>query len=132
MQKKQITKPAPKAKPTKTASKPAKPETKLGELQSTRERKTVLMQGNEAVAYGALDAGCNFFAGLDLGIDHHQRLASGSFLAPVRVHHNYAFAYTRLGCREPHPVTLVHGVGEVFGELQQLVIDGFNFRCPQA
>ncbi|HQP26547.1 MAG TPA: 2-oxoacid:acceptor oxidoreductase subunit alpha [Candidatus Syntrophosphaera sp.] len=63
MQKKQITKSAPKAKPTKTASKPAKPETKLGELQSTRERKTVLMQGNEAVAYGALDAGCNFFAG---------------------------------------------------------------------
>lgn len=63
MQKKQITKPAPKAKPTKTAAKPAKPETKIDELQSTRERKTVLMQGNEAVAYGALDAGCNFFAG---------------------------------------------------------------------
>ena len=57
-----------KTKTTKTAPKPIKPtadkpDTKLGELQTSRERKTVLMQGNEAVAYGALDAGCNFFAG---------------------------------------------------------------------
>ena len=57
-----------KTKTTKTAPKPTKPtaekpDTKLGELQTTRERKTVLMQGNEAVAYGALDAGCDFFAG---------------------------------------------------------------------
>ncbi|MDZ4182630.1 MAG: 2-oxoacid:acceptor oxidoreductase subunit alpha [Candidatus Cloacimonadaceae bacterium] len=44
---------------------PAKPkkETKLEELQIKRERKVVLMQGNEAVAYGALDAGVDFFAG---------------------------------------------------------------------
>jgi 2-oxoglutarate ferredoxin oxidoreductase subunit alpha len=35
----------------------------LKELEQKRERKNVLMQGNEAVAYGALDAGCNFFAG---------------------------------------------------------------------
>ncbi len=41
----------------------AKPESKLEEIQAKRERKTVLMQGNEAVAYGALDAGVNFFAG---------------------------------------------------------------------
>ena len=57
-----------KTKTTKTAPKPTKPtaekpDSKLGELQTTRERKTVLMQGNEAVAYGALDAGCDFFAG---------------------------------------------------------------------
>ena len=37
--------------------------TKVEELQNLKGRKTVLMQGNEAVAYGALDAGCNFFAG---------------------------------------------------------------------
>jgi len=41
----------------------AKAESKLNELQSSLERKTVIMQGNEAVAYGALDAGVNFFAG---------------------------------------------------------------------
>lgn len=41
----------------------SKPDSKLEELQQTRERKNVLMQGNEAVAYGALDAGVNFFAG---------------------------------------------------------------------
>lgn len=41
----------------------AKPESKIQELQAKRERKTVIMQGNEAVAYGALDAGVNFFAG---------------------------------------------------------------------
>ena len=41
----------------------AKPESKLEEIQAKRERKTILMQGNEAVAYGALDAGVNFFAG---------------------------------------------------------------------
>jgi 2-oxoglutarate ferredoxin oxidoreductase subunit alpha len=39
------------------------PTKKIEELQTHKERKTVLMQGNEAVAYGALDAGCNFFAG---------------------------------------------------------------------
>ncbi len=45
------------------ASLAAKPESKLEEIQAKRERKTVVMQGNEAVAYGALDAGVNFFAG---------------------------------------------------------------------
>ncbi|MDY0152941.1 MAG: 2-oxoacid:acceptor oxidoreductase subunit alpha [Candidatus Cloacimonas sp.] len=40
-----------------------KPDSKLEDLQNLRERKNVLMQGNEAVAYGALDAGVNFFAG---------------------------------------------------------------------
>ena len=45
------------------ASLAAKPESKLEEIQAKHERKTVLMQGNEAVAYGALDAGVNFFAG---------------------------------------------------------------------
>ncbi len=45
------------------ASLVAKPESKLEEIQAKHERKTVLMQGNEAVAYGALDAGVNFFAG---------------------------------------------------------------------
>jgi 2-oxoglutarate ferredoxin oxidoreductase subunit alpha len=40
-----------------------KKETKISELQIASERKTVIMQGNEAVAYGALDAGVNFFAG---------------------------------------------------------------------
>ncbi len=52
---------------TKAAQAPesiaVKPESKLEELQASRERKNVLMQGNEAVAYGALDAGVNFFAG---------------------------------------------------------------------
>mgnify|MGYP000389537250 FL=1 len=53
---------APKTK--KPVVNPApKPETKLEELQATRERRTVIMQGNEAVAYGALDAGVDFFAG---------------------------------------------------------------------
>nr|MDK2851158.1 2-oxoglutarate/2-oxoacid ferredoxin oxidoreductase subunit alpha [Candidatus Cloacimonadota bacterium] len=42
---------------------PAKTESKLSELQNNLERKTIIMQGNEAVAYGALDAGVNFFAG---------------------------------------------------------------------
>lgn len=31
--------------------------------QQEQKRKTVLMQGNEAIAFGALDAGLNFFAG---------------------------------------------------------------------
>lgn len=42
---------------------PPKVDSPLKELEAKRERKNVLMQGNEAVAYGALDAGCNFFAG---------------------------------------------------------------------
>ncbi|MDY0127172.1 MAG: 2-oxoacid:acceptor oxidoreductase subunit alpha [Candidatus Cloacimonadaceae bacterium] len=46
-----------------TQKKKVKAESKLNELQSSLERKTVVMQGNEAVAYGALDAGVNFFAG---------------------------------------------------------------------
>ncbi|MDD4309699.1 MAG: 2-oxoacid:acceptor oxidoreductase subunit alpha [Candidatus Cloacimonetes bacterium] len=56
-------------KTTKSTKAPAKEsenpkvESKLDELQNKRERKNVLMQGNEAVAYGALDAGVNFFAG---------------------------------------------------------------------
>lgn len=58
MPKNSITTPTPKTKP-----KAPKKATKLNELQTTRERKTILMQGNEAVAYGALDAGCDFFAG---------------------------------------------------------------------
>lgn len=55
-----------KAKITETETPSAqtkKKETKLEELQGKRERKVVLMQGNEAVAYGALDAGVDFFAG---------------------------------------------------------------------
>ncbi len=56
-----------KTTPAKNPKKPAKPKdktsTKLQELQKQRERHHVIMQGNEAVAYGALDAGCNFFAG---------------------------------------------------------------------
>ncbi|MDP2173293.1 MAG: 2-oxoacid:acceptor oxidoreductase subunit alpha [Candidatus Cloacimonadaceae bacterium] len=55
-----------KAKTTETTPKKAetkKQESVLTELQTKRERKVVLMQGNEAVAYGALDAGVNFFAG---------------------------------------------------------------------
>lgn len=58
-----------KAKTPKTPS-PAEPKpsaqrtkSKLNELQRDLERKTIIMQGNEAVAYGALDAGVNFFAG---------------------------------------------------------------------
>ncbi len=51
---------SPKASPTKAS---VKQDSKIKELQSSRERKTVIMQGNEAVAYGALDAGVNFFAG---------------------------------------------------------------------
>lgn len=61
MLKKNTKKAEPKKKTTPAAK--DKPETKLEELQATRERKNVLMQGNEAVAYGALDAGVNFFAG---------------------------------------------------------------------
>jgi 2-oxoglutarate ferredoxin oxidoreductase subunit alpha len=57
---------APKAK-AKAKAKAAEAEVKvpgpLEELEQKHERKNVLMQGNEAVAYGALDAGCNFFAG---------------------------------------------------------------------
>ncbi len=61
MPKKEIkSKAAPKPKKESIA---VKPESKLSELEATRERKNVLMQGNEAVAYGALDAGVNFFAG---------------------------------------------------------------------
>ena len=63
MPKKDIkSKPAPKAKATNETL-AVKPDSKLEEIQATRERKSVLMQGNEAVAYGALDAGVNFFAG---------------------------------------------------------------------
>lgn len=40
-----------------------KQETKISQLQGDLERKTIIMQGNEAVAYGALDAGVDFFAG---------------------------------------------------------------------
>ncbi|MDD2229857.1 MAG: 2-oxoacid:acceptor oxidoreductase subunit alpha [Candidatus Cloacimonetes bacterium] len=54
------TDPKPRAKKETLA---VKPDSKLEEIQVTRERKSVLMQGNEAVAYGALDAGVNFFAG---------------------------------------------------------------------
>ncbi|HAN40307.1 MAG TPA: 2-oxoacid:acceptor oxidoreductase subunit alpha [Candidatus Cloacimonas sp.] len=50
----------PKAKATEAEVKVPGP---LEELEQKHERKNVLMQGNEAVAYGALDAGCNFFAG---------------------------------------------------------------------
>jgi 2-oxoglutarate ferredoxin oxidoreductase subunit alpha len=56
-------------KKSKTVTSPAKAKpkskktTKIEEIQEHRERKLVIMQGNEAVAYGALDAGCNFFAG---------------------------------------------------------------------
>ncbi|PKN72360.1 MAG: 2-oxoglutarate synthase subunit alpha [Candidatus Cloacimonetes bacterium HGW-Cloacimonetes-3] len=63
MPKKEInSKAAPKPKKDQTTL-AVKPESKLEEIQSSRERKNVLMQGNEAVAYGALDAGVNFFAG---------------------------------------------------------------------
>lgn len=50
-------------KPTADPVAPAKPDSALKELETKRERKNVIMQGNEAVAFGALDAGCNFFAG---------------------------------------------------------------------
>ncbi|MFA7547181.1 MAG: 2-oxoacid:acceptor oxidoreductase subunit alpha, partial [Candidatus Cloacimonadaceae bacterium] len=53
-------------KTTKAAAKETKAQqtdTALKELESKSKRKNVLMQGNEAVSYGALDAGCNFFAG---------------------------------------------------------------------
>lgn len=56
--KKAAVKPSAKAEETKT-----QPESKIAELQQDRERKTVIMQGNEAVSYGALDAGVDFFAG---------------------------------------------------------------------
>ncbi|MDI3503346.1 MAG: 2-oxoglutarate/2-oxoacid ferredoxin oxidoreductase subunit alpha [Candidatus Cloacimonadota bacterium] len=51
--------------PTPAGPKPSAQRTKskLNELQRDLERKTIIMQGNEAVAYGALDAGVNFFAG---------------------------------------------------------------------
>jgi len=68
--KKTTTKPTKTAKPGKDAIriKAEKPgvsakDSTLKELESKRERKNVIMQGNEAVALGALDAGCNFFAG---------------------------------------------------------------------
>ncbi|MDD2332182.1 MAG: 2-oxoacid:acceptor oxidoreductase subunit alpha [Candidatus Cloacimonetes bacterium] len=38
-------------------------QTIIKKIEQKRERKIVLMQGNEAVAYGALDAGVDFFAG---------------------------------------------------------------------
>ena len=41
----------------------AKVASKINELESSHERKTIIMQGNEAIAYGALDAGVDFFAG---------------------------------------------------------------------
>ncbi len=59
----------PRGKASKTVKLPKateetpKVESPLKELEAKRERKNVLMQGNEAVAFGALDAGCNFFAG---------------------------------------------------------------------
>jgi len=62
-----IAKPRGKASKTvklpKTTEETPKVESPLKELEAKRERKNVLMQGNEAVAFGALDAGCNFFAG---------------------------------------------------------------------
>ncbi len=48
--------------PAKVKSKPQPPKEKAPKPAKT-ERKYVLMQGNEAVAYGAMDAGVNFFAG---------------------------------------------------------------------
>lgn len=48
---------------TEKITKAAKLESKTVDTPKKRERKTVLMQGNEAVALGALDAGVNFFAG---------------------------------------------------------------------
>lgn len=64
MQKKEIKKSKVPVKPESSPESIAmKPDSKLEDLQNLRERKNVLMQGNEAVAYGALDAGVNFFAG---------------------------------------------------------------------
>lgn len=51
-----------KAKSSTSTAK-VKQETKISQLQGDLERKTIIMQGNEAVAYGALDAGVDFFAG---------------------------------------------------------------------
>jgi len=62
MPKATTTKAKPKVAPEQDKTSPKK-KSKIEELQETRERKSVLMQGNEAVAYGALDAGVNFFAG---------------------------------------------------------------------
>ncbi|MCB5272498.1 MAG: 2-oxoacid:acceptor oxidoreductase subunit alpha [Candidatus Cloacimonetes bacterium] len=53
----------PKAEPKPKKSSAVKAASKIVELESNLERKTIIMQGNEAVAYGALDAGVNFFAG---------------------------------------------------------------------
>lgn len=53
-------------KTTKPVEKDTEKEPKesiLSKIANKRERKTILMQGNEAVAYGALDAGVDFFAG---------------------------------------------------------------------
>ena len=63
MTEKEISKQTKHKTPSDKAPLAAKPESKLEEIQAKRERKTILMQGNEAVAYGALDAGVNFFAG---------------------------------------------------------------------
>jgi len=62
MAKATTTKAKPKVAPEQDKTSPKK-KSKIEELQEIRERKSVLMQGNEAVAYGALDAGVNFFAG---------------------------------------------------------------------
>lgn len=62
-QTKKSTKKTVAEKPAKAVSKKTQPESKIAELQHDRERKTVTMQGNEAVSYGALDAGVDFFAG---------------------------------------------------------------------
>ncbi|MCB5266471.1 MAG: 2-oxoacid:acceptor oxidoreductase subunit alpha [Candidatus Cloacimonetes bacterium] len=67
MQKKPTSNPTkaktPKAEPKPKKSSAVKAASKITELESNLERKTIIMQGNEAVAYGALDAGVNFFAG---------------------------------------------------------------------
>jgi 2-oxoglutarate/2-oxoacid ferredoxin oxidoreductase subunit alpha len=55
MNKTKTVSPKPKTPPKKTPVKKT--------AAADNERKTILMQGNEAVAIGALDAGCNFFAG---------------------------------------------------------------------
>ncbi|MDZ4121222.1 MAG: 2-oxoacid:acceptor oxidoreductase subunit alpha, partial [Candidatus Cloacimonadaceae bacterium] len=53
-----------KQKPTPKETEPTQAQGSiLIEIAQKRERKIVLMQGNEAVAYGALDAGVDFFAG---------------------------------------------------------------------
>ncbi len=46
-----------------TKTKPTKPEEEKVEAKAKSARGSRLMQGNEAVALGALDAGVNFFAG---------------------------------------------------------------------